>query len=251
MGRFETTFAPFVAFGSRTLALREPPAAGTDVAVLQSLLNRAAGLLESCHSPGPGEVAVTGVYLEETAAAVAWLQAYFRLPPTGVVEAATYLCLGQAVRLPAVRGPVFGSRPLRPGDRGADVAVLQNRLHCTPVRGLLTLPASGFLDAATWKALTAFLGERPGERGLDGAAYDALWTGTGAGGRVLFVGHAGLDVAWMQHRLRAAGYYPGPLHGFFDLATERAVRALQATEGILADGVVGPETYWALGRAGA
>jgi hypothetical protein len=59
----------------------------------------------------------------------------------------------------------------------------------------------------------------------------------------------GPDVLAVQRRLGALGFDPGPLDGAYGPATERAVRAFQASAGLEADGVVGPRTRAALARA--
>jgi peptidoglycan L-alanyl-D-glutamate endopeptidase CwlK len=64
---------------------------------------------------------------------------------------------------------------------------------------------------------------------------------------VLRTGSAGPDVVELQNALRAHGFNPGPVDGSFGRATEAAVMAFQRSEGLLADGVVGPRTGAALG----
>lgn len=57
----------------------------------------------------------------------------------------------------------------------------------------------------------------------------------------------GPKVTAIQNALVAAGVNPGPVDGVFGNATAFAVAAFQAREGIVVDGVVGPETQKALG----
>lgn len=52
----------------------------------------------------------------------------------------------------------------------------------------------------------------------------------------------GVDVFGLQSLLQEGGYYQGPMDGIFGPATAKAVDLLQETFGLLADGVVGPET---------
>jgi peptidoglycan L-alanyl-D-glutamate endopeptidase CwlK len=53
----------------------------------------------------------------------------------------------------------------------------------------------------------------------------------------------------LQDALRAHGFSPGAIDGSFGSGTEAAVIAFQSSEGLLADGVVGPRTSFALGLA--
>jgi peptidoglycan hydrolase-like protein with peptidoglycan-binding domain len=56
----------------------------------------------------------------------------------------------------------------------------------------------------------------------------------------------GPEVAELQRQLRAAGFDPGPIDGYMGPVTERAVRAYQASRGLVVDGLVGPQTVGAL-----
>ncbi len=67
----------------------------------------------------------------------------------------------------------------------------------------------------------------------------------------LKVGSTGPQVAELQKRLKALGYYPGKVDGVFGPITEQAVRMFQAAAGILVDGIVGPQTLQALAAAEA
>lgn len=64
---------------------------------------------------------------------------------------------------------------------------------------------------------------------------------------ILKVGSTGPDVSTLQDRLRELGFDPGATDGNFGPGTEAAVIAFQRSEGLLADGVVGPRTAQALG----
>jgi peptidoglycan hydrolase-like protein with peptidoglycan-binding domain len=57
----------------------------------------------------------------------------------------------------------------------------------------------------------------------------------------------GPDVEYVQQRLSDLGFYDGEIDGVYDLETEGAVRAFQEEFGILVDGIVGPDTYNAIG----
>lgn len=53
---------------------------------------------------------------------------------------------------------------------------------------------------------------------------------------------SGLEVAQLQRDLQQLGYYRGPITGYFDEATDRAVRTLQSYAGLTVDGIVGRNT---------
>ncbi len=59
----------------------------------------------------------------------------------------------------------------------------------------------------------------------------------------------GEDVRTLQENLSTLGYKPGPIDGLFGEKTEDAVIQFQETEGIYADGIVGPQTMRVLERA--
>jgi len=64
---------------------------------------------------------------------------------------------------------------------------------------------------------------------------------------VLYWGSAGDDVYRVQQRLSQWGYYTGYADGVYGYETFRAVSSFQRSNGLLADGVVGPATWAALG----
>lgn len=68
---------------------------------------------------------------------------------------------------------------------------------------------------------------------------------------VLRVGSSSTAVRTLQRRLKALGFNPGMMDGRFGPATEAAVMAFQRSEGLLADGIVGPRTAAALKLKGA
>ena len=63
-------------------------------------------------------------------------------------------------------------------------------------------------------------------------------------------GSNGADVILLQDKLRSRGFNPGPSDGDYGEATEAAVVNFQRSEGLLADGIVGPNTATALGLDG-
>ncbi|MGH2840719.1 MAG: peptidoglycan-binding domain-containing protein, partial [Solirubrobacteraceae bacterium] len=56
-------------------------------------------------------------------------------------------------------------------------------------------------------------------------------------------GSKGQAVEDLQEALKALGFSPGKVDGIFGAATEKAVKAFQASVGIDADGIVGPITW--------
>ena len=64
-------------------------------------------------------------------------------------------------------------------------------------------------------------------------------------------GSVGEDVKVLQRALRRAGFDPGPVDGEFGPVTTAAVRDFQAARGLVVDGIVGPQTWRALGERGA
>jgi len=57
----------------------------------------------------------------------------------------------------------------------------------------------------------------------------------------------GPDVQYVQKRLKELGFYTGPVDGVYGPETRDAVIRAQQSFGLVADGIVGPDTYNALG----
>lgn len=62
-------------------------------------------------------------------------------------------------------------------------------------------------------------------------------------------GSRGSEVKTVQQKLKAWGYYSGEVDGIFGPQTTAAVKSFQRKNGLAVDGVVGRETYAALGMA--
>lgn len=58
----------------------------------------------------------------------------------------------------------------------------------------------------------------------------------------------GSDVRWVQERLRWWGYHRGAVDGIYGPVTAESVWRFQRRHGLTADGIVGPQTWAALGR---
>jgi peptidoglycan hydrolase-like protein with peptidoglycan-binding domain len=254
MALFETTFGPYVPFGSRVLRRGD---AGTDVAVLQAVYNLMLVTMNPPGGPIGSPVDVSGRFDARTEDAVRAIQSYFGLRVDGVAGPDTYFVYGQGVDAHVTYGgPAYGSRNLAVGSQGGDVIALQNRLNCFRYAGEVGRPATGVFDEATARAVVAFKEDAiaNGDTGLplNGAAgsgfFDATWLYALAGGRAIRSGRNGFDVVFLQLLLSTLGFYAGPLTGLYDAATEAAVRAFQKDAGITVDGVVGAETFFRLGR---
>lgn len=234
---------PAVPFGSRLLA---EGVRGGDVAVFQRLYNGLLALLE--RPPGPA-LALDGMFGPREREAAGMVQARFGLTPDGVVGPTTCFVLGHGTGARRTYGgPAFGSRALREADSGGDVWVLQNRLA---VLGRLRRPADGSCGDDTIAALLRWKADAglDGARELDARAANALIVASIAGGRAIWSGRHGLDVAWLQRRLREHRVLERPVDGLCGAETVDGLRAFQAAAGLVADGVAGPDTYRALGQA--
>ena len=77
-----------------------------------------------------------------------------------------------------------------------------------------------------------------------------IWRGGSALGqdRILYWGSSGPEVTNVQALLNRWGYYTGPVDGYFSGKTSKAVMDFQRKNGLGQDGVVGPQTWAALGH---
>jgi len=98
-----------------------------------------------------------------------------------------------------------------------------------------TAPPAGYVPAAT--AAPTFSASTPEPASSSGGS--------------LRNGDEGMDVAYVQQRLKDLGYLSGTADGIFGNATERAVKEFQATNGLTADGVVGARTLQRLESSSA
>jgi N-acetylmuramoyl-L-alanine amidase len=147
-------------------------------------------------------------------------------------------------------GPVA----LRRGDSGPAVVDLQHRLAAAGAE----IPAqeAGQLGDGTEAAVRKFQTSR-GLR-VDGVCGPQTWaalveSGYRLGDRLLYVHHPllrGDDVAELQRRLSALGFYPAKVDGLFGPTTAAALGQFQRAAGLAADGIGGPATLAALARLG-
>lgn len=145
-----------------------------------------------------------------------------------------------------------GQPLLRAGSRGPAVSDLQSRLKAA---GFDPGPIDGDFGPRTQAAVRAFQSSRG--LAVDGVVGPQTWgalRGAGpapapapAGGEpVLRQGARGGAVSALQQRLAQLGFNPGGVDGDFGPRTASAVRAFQASRGLIVDGVVGPQTWGAL-----
>jgi peptidoglycan hydrolase-like protein with peptidoglycan-binding domain len=187
------------------------------------------------------------------------MEHFCRTPPSAGSDQSAYADLFTSTRL------------LRQGSAGSDVTALQQALTdlgfspgsidgkfgpltAAAVRAFQTahnLAVDGVVGTQTRAALAEALGTLPSDSGSgngsggSGSAIDDLGT------RMLRLGSRGDDVAALQQILSDLGFSPGPIDGVFGRLTDAAVRAFQTAHGLVADGIVGPQTRAALaGDAG-
>ncbi|PSR24560.1 MAG: hypothetical protein C7B47_14430 [Sulfobacillus thermosulfidooxidans] len=254
MGNFAGQL-PRVSFGSRVLRLKRPLLTGTDVKVFQRLYNTLLELMNPPNGPMGSPIPITGVFDRESQKAAANIQSYFGICVDGIVGPQTYRVMGQDNH--AYGGPAFGSRNLAAPITGGDVIVLQNRLNCLRYATILNQAATGDFDTPTSKAVLAFQGDnivyRHWDIAFDGNVgpdtFDILWITAITGGRTLHEGINGFDTAGLQVILQNLGFYSGRIDGYFGSVTRHAVKHFQEAFGITADGICGPQTFYALGRS--
>jgi peptidoglycan hydrolase-like protein with peptidoglycan-binding domain len=152
------------------------------------------------------------------------------------------------------------STPLKPGDSGSQVTLLQKALAAL---GFATGKADGTYGPSTTDAVKQFQNSK--ELTADGIAgsptiaalRQALAGQTGGGvttsaqapTTTLKPGDSGTQVTLLQQALAALGYSPGTADGSYGAGTKQAVSAFQQAQGLAADGVVGPRTLAALQQA--
>jgi peptidoglycan hydrolase-like protein with peptidoglycan-binding domain len=62
-------------------------------------------------------------------------------------------------------------------------------------------------------------------------------------------GSKGVDVEYIQGAMNSLGFNAGGADGIFGSGTQKAVQAFQTSNGLVADGIVGPATYSAIDSA--
>lgn len=238
----ETTPAPAVQRSGR-IVLRQG-STGEQVAEVQALLK----LLGFYSGP------VDGTYQESTASAVSAFQQATGLPPDGVVGPATWNRLLPTV--PAGVAPLPAPTPVAqqpgavspapvpsPSPSPRPVASPAPRPTVAPTPRPSPSPSPRPTRSPAPRP-TASPAPRPQTRPAPAPTPPS----TPVDLPVLREGMRGPAVNQLQERLRAKGFYRGPIDGIFGPATSSAVRAAQVRFNLEPDGVVGPATWRALLR---
>lgn len=182
-----------------------------------------------------------GEFSEATQRAVESFQMVNGLPITGVADGATLMRL--MADSPITWTDFLTEMSAGEGDSGLNVYVLQKRLtqmgyftgSCTAAYGELTaqavrdfqkdnaLKVTGVADPATWAAI-----------------YSRSVTSANRAG-VLQIGDFGDDVAAVQNRLNALGFFDNEVTGQYGYTTESAVRLFQMANSLPGTGVLSVE----------
>ncbi len=195
------------------------------------------------------EEAADGIFGQNTAVALAAFQEANGLIASGTADAGTREAL-------FMDNAVFAPRVLKDGDKGEDVALLQERLA---FYGFLSAKADGDFGKATAAAVTAFQ-EHLAKQGhpvkaTDEAGPDTLGFLLDPSYNIyledLSEGAKGDAVAWMQRRLIALNYMEGEADGEYGEYTSGAVRSFQRASALSENAVLDQETQNALFRDGA
>ncbi|MBW4682071.1 MAG: peptidoglycan-binding protein [Microcoleus vaginatus WJT46-NPBG5] len=78
--------------------------------------------------------------------------------------------------------------------------------------------------------------------------WQALYTGSPINMPILQRGSKGQAVITLQETLQIIGQYTGLIDGDFGPMTDSAVRSFQTNAGLVADGIVGSRTWYALSK---
>ncbi len=213
---------PTVVNGRVSRPTLQPGSQGEAVTELQSVL-----ILLGYYS-GP----LSGVYQDNTQAAVRQFQADAGIDPDGIVGPATWSTLF----------PVSPAEANPPGTAAGNVS--PSSPSNTPAAPVSTDQMS---DQSTDGAPEANPASDPPSTA--GTAETTTPNGEAASPPsrpVLRLGDRGDAVRQLQERLQNLGFYSGALDGIFGAQTENAVKQIQTDNALTVDGIVGPATWNAL-----
>ena len=136
---------------------------------------------------------------------------------------------------------------LKQGDTGEAVKELQKLLTNL---GTYTGSIDGLFGPAVKKAVITFQHRVfLAEDGIVGSlTWQALYTGGPVNMPVLSLGSKGKAVSTLQGLLKTTKDLKGAIDGQFGSQTKTAVQAFQKRSGLVADGVVGDRTWFALSK---
>jgi peptidoglycan hydrolase-like protein with peptidoglycan-binding domain len=223
---------------------------GSEVIALQTRLSNQG------YYDGP----ITGYYGSLTEEAVARFQQDRGLNADGIAGERTLSALEGDNLEPTTAGS------LRLGATGDAVSTLQNSLRAV---GFYDGPTTGYFGSSTEDAVIRFQQAKGlSVDGIVGSSTQAALdndtrfavapsysnqvyespprSNSFSTSQSLRQGDSGDAVSTLQTRLKAAGFYDGPITGYFGSLTESAVIRFQQARGLRADGVVGSATASAL-----
>ena len=215
-GEPDLNATPVVVNGRISRPTLQPGSQGDAVIELQSVL-----MLLGYYS-GP----LSGVYQDNTQAAVQQFQTDAGINPDGIVGPATWSSL-------------FPTPPAEANPPGTtDLAATQPEVAAP--NAPTTQPSQSAAQTSPQTAETVPQPATPSE--TSPPAPEAS-----SGNRpVLRQGDRGEAVRQLQEALKSLGVYNGPIDGIFGSQTESAVREVQADNGLTVDGIVGPATWGAI-----
>jgi peptidoglycan hydrolase-like protein with peptidoglycan-binding domain len=169
-----------------------------------------------------------------------------------------WLSVALSVGLLSVAGSALAA--LQREDSGSQVTALQERLAAA---GYYDGPITGYYGSLTEAAVIRFQQANglPADGVVGGDTQAALGGRKPAissqnskptpSGSALKLGDSGSDVKDLQRRLQAAGYYDGPVTGYFASLTEAGVIRFQQAKGLRASGIADSATLAALAKGGS
>jgi peptidoglycan hydrolase-like protein with peptidoglycan-binding domain len=191
---------------------------------------------------------ITGYYGDLTTAAVIRFQRAKGLAVDGIAGPNTLSALSGT----SSSGSVSSGTLLQRGSRGTSVTQLQNQLKAA---GYFNGPVTGYYGELTEAAVIRF--QRAKGLTVDGIVGTNTLAALNGSSNVATVptgielrpGSSGSAVTQVQNRLKALGFYKGPVTGVYGQLTETAVRDFQRSRRITETGIAGPTTLAAMQRS--